>query len=72
MHLLKSLKEAHAMAAKQKKAFADLSATFNAAIIQRWEEVVRAWEDDPAKSKVDPFDEQDESKCGGGEPWICG
>ena len=50
------------MEQKHKTAFTDLCATFNAAVIQQWEQVVTTWEKDPANSEVDPFEEQHTSK----------
>ena len=58
--MLKLLREAHKMLAIQKKAFTEFSATFTADVVKRWEETVRAWEEDP--SKEDPFEDPRESE----------
>ncbi len=43
------------MAVKQRKAFEDYSAGIPSAVVAGWEEMVRAWEEDP--TNPDPYQE---------------
>ncbi|KAI9068488.1 hypothetical protein FKP32DRAFT_1561583, partial [Trametes sanguinea] len=52
---LHSLEEAHVMKIRQRRAFTDFSATFEPRVLQVWEALVIAWEEDP--KNPDPYEE---------------
>ncbi|KAH9851013.1 hypothetical protein C2E23DRAFT_733773 [Lenzites betulinus] len=53
--LLRSLEEAHAMRVEQGRVFRDYSATFNAEVVQTWENMIAEWNKD--QSRPDPYEE---------------
>ncbi|TFK79956.1 hypothetical protein K466DRAFT_504721 [Polyporus arcularius HHB13444] len=57
LYLLKLLREADRMYAKQRTAHEALTATFSSKNVEKWNKEVEAWHDDPKNAK-DPFEEQ--------------
>ncbi|KAI0757483.1 hypothetical protein C8Q80DRAFT_1092841, partial [Daedaleopsis nitida] len=53
--LLRSLEESREVGTKQRQIYADYTATFSPDVIQRWEAMVAAWNDDP--KSPDPYEE---------------
>lgn len=60
--LTRKLKEALRGSAKHTEVLEELSATFEAATITEWTEMVEAWQADPL-NQPDPFQESGFGKC---------
>ena len=55
-----SLEDAHVMKVQQRRTFDKYTTTFDAKVVREWEQMIKAWEDDP--NKPDPYEEPQAGK----------